>query len=120
MYLCIRIYSVKWLYEESTIRYTIYIFAAALAAGCGGHENGREVQPADSLFVAEMARAKAYSSEREGNLDSARIVLEQLVRQEGLSLEQSLNKYRPEIRPALREMIETNLNEKKQYSIQKQ
>ena len=37
-----------------------------------------------------------------------------------LALEQSLNKYRPEIRPALREMIETNLNEKKQYSIQKQ
>lgn len=71
------------------VQYAIlYIFAAALAAGCGGHENGREVQPADSLFVAEMARAKAYSSEREGNLDSARIVLEQLVRQEGLSLEQ--------------------------------
>lgn len=88
------------------VQYAIlYIFAAALAAGCGGHENGREVQPADSLFVAEMARAKAYSSEREGNLDSARIVLEQLVRQEGLSLEQSLGEYRPAIRPALKKMM---------------
>ena len=66
----------------------LYIVIAALAVGCGGRENGRDQQHADSLFAAELARAKAYSSEQEGTLDSARIILEQLVRQEGLSLEQ--------------------------------
>ena len=66
----------------------LYILAAALAVGCGEHESGREAQHVDSLFAAELARAKAYSSEREGNLDSARIILEQLVQQEELSPEQ--------------------------------
>jgi len=31
-----------------------------------------------------------------------------------IAVEQALNKYRPEIRPALREMIESNMNDKKQ------
>lgn len=66
----------------------ICLALTVLAVGCGGGGNGREAQHADSLFSAEMARVKAYSSEQEGTLDSARIILEQLVRQEGLSLEQ--------------------------------
>lgn len=70
------------------VQYIILFVFAALAVGCGGRENGRDQQQADSLFAAELARAKAYSSEQEGTMDSARIILEGLVRQEGLSLEQ--------------------------------
>ena len=66
----------------------LYIVIVALVIGCGGRENGRDQQHADSLVAAELARAKAYSSEQEGTMDSARIILERLVRQEGLSLEQ--------------------------------
>ena len=66
----------------------LYIVIAVLAVGCGGRENGRDQQYADSLFAAELSRAKAYSSEQEGTMDSARIIIERLVRQEGLSLEQ--------------------------------
>ena len=66
----------------------LYIVIAALAVSCGGRENGRDQQHADSLVAAELARAKAFSSEQEGTMDSARIILERLVRQEGLSLEQ--------------------------------
>ena len=71
------------------VQYIImYIFAVVLAVGCGGDENGRSQHPTDSLFAAELARAKSYSSEQEGSIDSARIILERLVQQEGLSLEQ--------------------------------
>ena len=66
----------------------LYIVIAVLAVGCGGRENERDQQHADSLVAAELLRAKAYSSEQEGTMDSARIILERLVRQEGLSLEQ--------------------------------
>ena len=66
----------------------LYIVIAALAVSCGGRENGRDQQHADSLVAAELARAKAFSSEQEGTMDSARIILERLVRLEGLSLEQ--------------------------------
>ncbi len=68
--------------------FILYIVIAVLAVGCGGRENERDQQHADSLFAAELARAKAFSSEQEGNLDSTRIILEQLMRQENLSLEQ--------------------------------
>ena len=69
-------------------RIILYIVIATLAVGCGGGKNGRDTQLSDSLVAAELARAKAYSSEQEGTMDSARIILEGLVRQEGLSLEQ--------------------------------
>lgn len=72
-------------------RIILYIVIATLAVGCRGRENGRGQQHADSLFAAEMAGAKTYSSEREGNLDSARIILEQLVQQEELSPEQQVD-----------------------------
>ena len=70
------------------VQYIILFVVAFLAVSCGGRENERDQQYADSLFAAELARAKAYSSEQEGTMDSARIILERLVRQEDLSLEQ--------------------------------
>ncbi|MGX8712237.1 MAG: helix-turn-helix domain-containing protein [bacterium] len=33
----------------------LYIVIAALAVGCGGHENGRALQPSDTLYTAEVA-----------------------------------------------------------------
>ena len=33
----------------------LYIVTAALAVGCGGHENGRGPQPSDTLYTAEVA-----------------------------------------------------------------
>ncbi len=33
----------------------LYIVTAALAVGCGGHENGRDPQPSDTLYTAEVA-----------------------------------------------------------------
>ena len=44
----------------------LYIVIAALAVSCGGRENERDQQHADSLVAAELARTKAYSSEQEG------------------------------------------------------
>ena len=73
---------------KRSLYYILFVFVSLLTLGCGGGENGRDQQHADSLVAAELARAKAYSSEQEGTMDSARIILERLVRQEGLSLEQ--------------------------------
>lgn len=72
-------------------RLILYIFIAILAVGCGGRENELDQQHADSLFSAELARAKALSSEQEGNLDSARVILERLVCQDDLSPEQQVD-----------------------------
>lgn len=60
-------------------RLILYIFIATFAVGCCGRENELDQQHADSLFSAELARAKTLSSEQEGNLDSARVILERLV-----------------------------------------
>ena len=34
----------------------LYIFIAVFAVSCGGHENGREAQPSDTLYTAEKVR----------------------------------------------------------------
>ena len=54
-------------------------------------------------------RLEAYAA----RIEEVEAMLEPYNTLRSLALEQSLNKYRPEIRPALREMIETSSNEKK-------
>ena len=54
-------------------------------------------------------RLEAYAA----RIEEVEAMLEPYNALRSLALEQSLNKYRPEIRPALREMIETSSNEKK-------
>ena len=101
------------------VQYIImYIFAVVLVVGCGGDENGRSLHPTDSLFAAELARAKSYSSEQEGSIDSARIILEHLVQQEGLSLEQQAEVFGQLVYVSrLRQNEENALNYGTQYRV---
>ena len=40
---------------KKTQHIILYIVIIILAVGCGGHENGRVLQPSDTLYTAEVA-----------------------------------------------------------------